>query len=219
MDKHQVAIVIPAFNEEVTIYNQVQLVKEYGLVIVVNDASTDNTEQKALKAGAIVINHKINKGYDGALNSGFLNAHELGCEIIITFDADGQHDPGTIKKIITLINNGYDVVIGVRSKFQRSSEYIFSWVSKFKWGIQDPLCGIKGYRIDVYKKLGHFSSYESIGTELSIFSHNLGFKIIQIPVKIFDRIDKPRFGSKLSTNIKILCALFNSRNIKKTIIS
>ena len=71
MDKHKVAIVIPAFNEEATIYNQVQSVKENGVVIVVNDASTDYTEKKALKAGAIVINHKNNKGYDGALNSGF----------------------------------------------------------------------------------------------------------------------------------------------------
>ena len=58
MDKHQVAIVIPAFNEEDTIYNEVQSVKEDGVVIVVNDASVDDTEKKARKAGAIVINHK-----------------------------------------------------------------------------------------------------------------------------------------------------------------
>ena len=120
-----------------------------------------------------------------------------------------------LKKFIMLINSGYDVVIGVRSKFQRFSEYVFSWVSKFKWGIKDPLCGLKAYSIIVYKKLGHFSSYESIGTELCIFSQNLDFKIAQIPVKINDRSDKPRFGNRLSANIRILCALFNSRNIKK----
>tara|TARA_B100001093_G_scaffold517445_1_gene599003 strand:+ start:882 stop:1532 length:651 start_codon:yes stop_codon:yes gene_type:complete len=215
MEKHQVAIVIPAFNEDSTIYNQVQSVREYGIVIVVNDASTDQTEVQAQNAGAIIINHKMNKGYDSAINSGFLKASELGCEIIITFDADGQHDPSTVKKFITLINSGYDVVIGVRSKFQRPSEHIFSWVSKLKWGIKDPLCGIKGYSIKVYKKLGHFSSYESVGTELSIFSYKLGFKIVQIPIKVNHRSDKPRFGSKVSANIKILSALFNSRNIKK----
>ena len=60
MEKHQVAIVIPAFNEDSTIYNQVQSAKEYGIVIVVNDASTDQTEVKAQNAGAIIINHKIN---------------------------------------------------------------------------------------------------------------------------------------------------------------
>ncbi|MAO34191.1 MAG: hypothetical protein CMD03_05490 [Flavobacteriales bacterium] len=215
MDKHQVAIVIPAFNEEDTIYNEVQSVKEDGVVIVVNDASVDDTEKKARKAGAIVINHKSNKGYDGALNSGFLKANELGCEIIITFDADGQHDSSMIKKFIILINSGYDVVIGIRGRFQRLSEHIFSWVSILKWGIRDPLCGMKAYSAKVYKELGHFSSYDSIGTELCIFSHNLGFKIIQIPVEVHDRSDDSRMGGRVSANIKILSALFNTRNIKK----
>ena len=215
MDKHKVAIVIPAFNEEATIYNEVQSVKENGVVIVVNDASTDCTEKKALRAGAIVINHKNNKGYDGALNSGFFKANELGCEIIITFDADGQHDSSLIKKFIMLINDGSDVVIGVRSNFQRVSEHIFSWVSKFKWGIDDPLCGMKGYTSNVYKKLGHFSSYDSIGTELAIFSYNSGFKIAQIPLKVHDRIDGSRFGGRVSANVKILRAILNTRNIKK----
>lgn len=217
MDKHQVAIVIPAYNEENTIYDQVHSVKENGVVIVVNDASIDNTEKKALKAGAVVVNHKSNKGYDGALNSGFLKANELGCQIIITFDADGQHDPTIIKNFIMLINNGYDVVIGVRGKFQRVSEHIFSWVSKFKWGIEDPLCGMKGYSANVYKKLGHFSSYNSIGTELCIFSQKFGYKIVQIPVKVNDRNDYSRMGGRLSANIKILKALFNARKIKKGI--
>ena len=217
MDKHKVAIVIPAFNEQDTIYGEVQSVKDNGIVIVVNDASIDDTEKRALKAGAIVVNHKVNKGYDGALNSGFIKANELDCDIIITFDADGQHDPYVIKKFIMLLNSGYDVVIGIRSNFQRLSEYIFSWVSKFKWGINDPLCGMKGYSAKVYKKLGHFSSYESIGTELCIFSQKFGFKIVQIPVQVQDRIDNSRMGGRLAANIKILSALFHSRNIKKYI--
>lgn len=217
VDKHKVAIVMPAFNEEFTIYDEVKSVKEYGKVIVVNDGSIDHTEKKAREAGAIVINHKSNKGYDRALNSGFMKANELGCKIIITFDADGQHDANMIKKIIMLIDNGYDVVIGVRNKFQRVSEYIFSWVSKFKWGIKDPLCGLKGYSVEVYKRFGYFSSYDSIGTELCISSYKLGFKIYQIPVKIYDRSDASRLGNRLYSNIKILWALFNVRNIKKKI--
>ncbi len=214
MDEHKVAIVIPAFNEQDTIYKEVQSVKENGIVIVVNDASIDDTEKRAIKAGAIVVSHKINKGYDGALNSGFMKANELDCDIIITFDADGQHDPHAIKKFIMLINSGYDVVIGIRSNFQRISEHIFSWVSKFIWGIHDPLCGMKGYSRKVYEKLGHFSSYESIGTELCIFSQKFGFKIVQIPVQVQDRTDNSRMGGRLTANLQILCALFNSRHIK-----
>jgi len=212
MDKHQVAIVIPAFNEEVTISDVVQSVKEYGVVIVVNDASTDDTGKKACKAGAIVINHKNNKGYDGALNSGFFKANELGCEIIITFDADGQHSSDLIEKYIFLIKSGSDVVIGIRDKFQRISEYIFSKIAKAKWGIVDPLCGMKAYHINVYKKLGYFDSFNSIGTELSIFSAKSKMKIKQIPIVINKRSDKPRFGNKVSANLTILQSLFTNFN-------
>ena len=83
MVKYKVAIVIPAFNEEATISNVVQSVKEYGIVVVVNDASSDKTKQMAESAGAIVINHKDNKGYDDALNSGFKKAKELKCDAVI----------------------------------------------------------------------------------------------------------------------------------------
>ena len=85
MDKYQIAIVIPAFNEEATIFNVVQSVKKYGAVIVVDDASTDETKKIAKNAGAIVVSHQKNKGYDGALNSGFAKADELNYKAIIRF--------------------------------------------------------------------------------------------------------------------------------------
>ena len=207
MGKYKVAIVIPAFNEESTVSDVVKSVKEYGVVIVVNDASTDNTEKKARKAGAIVINHKNNKGYDGALNSGFFKANELSCEIIITFDADGQHNSDLIEKYIFLIEDGSDVVIGTRNKFQRVGEYIFSKIAKIKGGILDPLCGMKAYHIDVYKELGYFDSFNSIGTELSIFAAKSKMKIKQVPIVINKRLDKPRFGSNISANLIILQSL------------
>lgn len=213
----RVAIVIPAFNEEFTIFNQVKSARKYGEVIVVNDGSTDQTENKALKAGAMVVNHHRNKGYDKSLNSGFFKANELGCKIIITFDADGQHEAKMIKKFIMLIQDGHDVVIGVRDKFQRVSEYIFSWVSKLKWGIKDPLCGLKAYNVEVYKRFGYFSSYDSIGTELCISSYKSGFKIFQTPIRIYKRGDNSRIGNNVYANIKILWALFNVRNIKTKI--
>lgn len=213
MEKCKVAIIIPAFNEETVISHQVKSVKKYGLVIVVNDGSKDKTYYKAIEAGAIVVNHKTNKGYDKALNSGFVKANKIGCKIIITFDGDGQHDPKAIKNFVNLINKGFDVVIGERKKFQRISEYIFSLVTNFIWGIKDPLCGMKAYDIKVYKKVGYFSSYDSIGTELCIKSCKLGFKICQTPVKIYDRYDNSRFGI-IDANIKILKALYNVRKIK-----
>jgi len=208
MDKYKVAIVIPAFNEEATIFNIVQSVKKYGIVVVVNDASNDKTKQLAEDAGAIVVSHNKNKGYDGALNSGFSKVKELNCDVIITFDADGQHNHESIKEYINLIEQGFDVVIGSRNKLQRGAEYIFSWVSTWRWGIKDPLCGMKAYRFDVFSQLGYFDSYGSIGTELAIYAAHKNIKIVQQSIKIEERQDRPRFGSSFSTNIVILRALW-----------
>jgi glycosyltransferase involved in cell wall biosynthesis len=208
MDKYQVAIVIPAFNEETTIFDIVQSVKEYGLVVVVNDASTDKTKQLAEDAGAIVVSHSKNKGYDGALNSGFSKASELNCDVVVTFDADGQHNQEYIKEYIDLIEQGFGVVIGTRNKLQRVAEYIFSWVATWRWGVKDPLCGMKAYRIDIFSQLGYFDSYGSIGTELAIYAAHKNIKIAQKSIKIEDRQDKSRFGSSFSANIVILRALW-----------
>lgn len=208
MDKYKIAIVIPAFNEEATIFDVVQSVKKYGIVIVVSDASTDNTEQEAIRAGAVMVNQKKNMGYDGALNSGFIKAKELNCDAVITFDADGQHSSESIQEYIDLLEQGFSVVIGVRNKLQRVSESIFSWVAVRRWGIEDPLCGMKAYHINVFDQLGFFDSYKSIGTELSIFAANQNIKIAQQHVKIRGRQDGPRLGGRIFTNMVILRSLW-----------
>ena len=208
MDKYQVVIVIPAFNEEATIYGVVQSVKKYGAVVVVNDASTDETKNLAERAGAILVNHTENKGYDEALNSGFIKAKELNCNVVITFDADGQHNQESIKNYIDLLGQGFDIVIGTRDKFQRISEYIFSWAAIWRWGVKDPLCGMKAYHINVFNQLGYFDSYGSIGTELTIYAAHQNIKIAQPPIKIKDRKDEPRFGGGFSANMIILRALW-----------
>ncbi|MDC0407650.1 glycosyltransferase family 2 protein [Candidatus Thioglobus sp.] len=208
MEKCKVAIIIPAFNEGATISNVVKSVEGYGVVIVVNDASTDDTKKKILNSGAILVSHKKNKGYDEALNSGFVKAKKLDCNFVITFDADGQHDPRLINDYISLMKRNYKVVVGVRGQFPRLSESIFSWVSRWKWGVLDPLCGMKGYHMDVYDKLGYFDSYKSVGTEMTIFAASHKEKIAQLAIKIRNRGDSPRFGNRFSSNISILKALW-----------
>ena len=131
MEEYRVGIVIPAFNEELTIAQVVNSVKGYGYAIVVNDASTDKTQEMAEKSGAITIMHENNQGYDGALNSGFSKADELNCYMVITFDADGQHDVNLLEEYIQLIDSGFQVVIGVRNKFQRMTETSFSRLGLF----------------------------------------------------------------------------------------
>ena len=173
MDRSKVAIVIPAYNESKTIKKVIAEVKRFGDIIVVNDGSSDSTLQKCNKMGVNVISHLSNKGYDEALNTGFREAIDRNYEVIITFDADGQHDPRMIDIFLRYIDEGYDLVIGNRSRKQRIGEIIFSIYASYMYGISDPLCGFKAYRAKLYKKLGYFDSYGSIGTQLALFSINL----------------------------------------------
>jgi glycosyltransferase involved in cell wall biosynthesis len=210
MDRSRVAVVIPALNESATIRDIVVAVARYGVPIVVDDGSTDNSAALAEQAGAVVVSHGQNLGYDAALNSGFKAASEIGSELILTVDADGQHDPSLLQRFIDQIDSGSDVVVGIRSRRQRLAEHLFAGYTSLRFGIKDPLCGMKAYRTAVYRRLGHFDSYRSIGTELILFAARNGFRISQIPFVVRERLDHPRFGRIALGNYRILRALMLS---------
>lgn len=109
-----VAIVIPAYNEEKTVASVVKAAKKYGDVIVVDDCSGDRTFQEAKKAGAFVIRHETNGGLGKSLRTGFTKALKMQGDVVITLDADGQHDPDDIPNFLEKMENGYDFVIGRR---------------------------------------------------------------------------------------------------------
>lgn len=210
MAGYRVAVVIPALNEAASIGNVVRACAQYGMPIVVDDGSSDNTSSLAKDAGAIVVRHEGNCGYDASLSSGFLKAETLGVDFVITIDADGQHDPVLIGPCLEILESGVDVVIGIRHHRQRLAEFCFACVTKVLYGIQDPLCGFKGYRMSVYMALGHFDSYRSIGTELALFAARSGYSFAQLPVQIRKRADKPRFGQGWAANCKIFRAMLLS---------
>jgi len=206
--RHRVGIVIPALNESATISNIVKAALAYGLPIVVDDGSTDDTAGLATEAGAIVVSHEKNRGYDEALNSGFKKAAESDCETIITLDADGQHNPDLIGAFIEKIDAGADMVVGIRDHRQRLGEHLFAFYTNYRFGIRDPLCGIKAYRTGIYKALGHFDSYGSIGTELMIYAARKSYNIDQLPFEVMEREGQSRCGQTLQGNFKIFRALF-----------
>lgn len=210
MDRSRIGIVIPALNESASIAAVVTAASRFGVPIVVDDASTDSTAELAARHGATVVSHRNVLGYDGALNTGFSKAAEMGCEAIITIDADGQHDPSLIQRFIDALEAGADVVIGIRSRRQRLAEHLFAWYASRRYGITDPLCGMKAYRTTVLTALGHFDSYQSIGTELAIFAARSGYRVAQVPFAVRERKGSPRFGRALSGNLKILRAMLLS---------
>ena len=111
-----IIVVLPTYNEEVSIGSIVLLTRFYAdNVIVVDDGSVDRTAEVARKAGAEVIVHEANTGKEGALKTGFAAAVNLGADIIVTMDSDGQHNPADIPKLVApIIEGNADIVNGSR---------------------------------------------------------------------------------------------------------
>ncbi len=212
---NKIIAVIPALNEEKTIESVLKKTKKYvDEIIVVDDCSKDKTAKIAEKY-AYVIKHNKNEGYDKSIDDGFKLAKKRKAEIIITLDADGQHFPEDIPRLIKHIKNkNADIVAGKRPYNARLMEQIFANFGK-KLGIEDPLCGMKAYSIKVYDDIGFFDKISSIGTQLLFTALKRGYKIKNIKIKLNKRKDVPRFGRKLKANFKLLRALLRLKRYLK----
>ena len=208
MEKSEIAILIPVYNEEKTILKIVQNVKSFATPVVIDDGSSDNSQNIIKKNVNFYVLNKKNSGYDNALNLGYnYIKKKTSFKYLITFDADGQHKIKDLKKMIYFLKRGYDVVCSKRIKVARISEKIFSFFFKIKFGFKDPLCGMKGYRISKFKKKKKYSIFNTCGTEFLIYATFKKFKIKSFYIEANERIDKPRFGNILFSNLKILKSL------------
>jgi glycosyltransferase involved in cell wall biosynthesis len=160
MDNLRVSVIIPAYNEAQTVRNVIeQISKLYPdfEIIVINDGSTDATASLAREAGAIVYSHPYNIGNGAAIKSGIRIASG---EVLVFMDADGQHAPEDIKKMLEHFPD-YDMVVGARSKRDHVSlgralgNRIFnrfaSYVAKFD--IQDLTSGFRAIKSDIANSL------------------------------------------------------------------
>jgi glycosyltransferase involved in cell wall biosynthesis len=202
-----IAAVIPAFNEERSIVKVVEAVKQYAEPIVVDDGSRDLTGQLAKHAGAIVVAHSHNNGYDAALETGLFKAIELGFSFAITIDADGQHNAESIVEFKESLLQGADLVVGIRNRHQRLSESLFAAFGKRLWKISDPLCGMKGYKLSHLSLLGYFDSYKSIGTEFALRCARSKLRIDSVPVITRERSGDSRFGAGFKAEFRIFRAM------------
>ena len=188
---------IPAYNEEKNIASIITKLKRITETIVVcDDGSSDLTSAISENLGAIVIKHEKNLGYGSAIKSIFLKAKNLDCDILVTFDADGQHRIEDIEKVVTPIKNGNsDLVIG--SRFLNDSEKEIPNYRKvgikaitkltnasIKKQLSDSQSGFRSYSKKVLNELNPSEVGMGISTEILIKASNKNFRISEVPIKI-----------------------------------
>lgn len=144
---------IPALNEEKNLKKVLLNFNKYGKTLVVNDNSSDNTKNISKIYSFKTLNNNKNLGYDRSLRKGisYILKNFKKEKILITVDADGQHQSKYVKKFLEL-SKKFDIIVGNRNFYNRQIENTISKISKKKFKIIDPLTGFKCYRLDKIKK-------------------------------------------------------------------
>jgi len=188
---------IPAFNEEKNIASIItKLGNIADKVIVCNDGSSDLTAKIAEKMGSTVINHEKNIGYGGAIRSIFLKAKEMDGDVLVTFDADGQHRIEDIQNVVNPIaNQEADLVIGSRfldesekevPQYRKVGIKVITKITNasIKKQLTDSQSGFRAYSKKVVNELNPSELGMGISTEILIKASSKNFKISEVPIKI-----------------------------------
>jgi len=185
-------ILIPAHNEAASIGAVVTetLRLRAEPVIVIDDRSTDATAEVAEAAGATVLRLPLQLGAWGATQTGLRYAHALGCERVVTLDADGQHEPRAISAVIApLIEGEADVCIGACpervSSARRFAWSVFRRLSGLKH--EDITSGFRAYNRAAIKTLispaATLLDYQDVGVLLILRRHGLRVREVAVPMK------------------------------------
>jgi len=191
-----ITIGIPAFNEEKNIGKMIiSLKKIVDDIIVCDDGSTDLTAEIAEGLGAKVISHKKNMGYGEAIKSIFNEAKKKKSDILVTFDADGQHRPEDIRNITKpIIDQQAEIVIGSRflknetdmPNYRKIGVKVLTKVTNMsiKENLTDSQSGLRAYHKKVLQNINLTDSGMGISTEILIKSHQNKFVIVEVPIQI-----------------------------------
>lgn len=218
--KPKVLLIIPAYNEEASISKTIEQIPATYDYIVINDGSTDRTQQILEQNHYRHIDLISNLGIGGAVQTGYKYAHKMGYDIAIQFDADGQHDISYLPDLIQPITQNHaDLVIGScfvnkSLKNQRSSKirrfgihFLSNFIKLFSGKrIHDPTSGFRAASREVIANFAHNYPLEYpepvSNFELLKFSK---FKIKEVPVKM----NKRAAGKSSISTWKTLYAAIN----------
>jgi glycosyltransferase involved in cell wall biosynthesis len=212
-------VVIPAYNEGSRVGNVIKDVKRYSdNIVVVDDGSSDDTSTKAEVHGAIVVRHRVNLGKGAALKSGCDFAVRNGATKIVVLDADGQHEPKHIPKLINALEE-YDLVYSYR---KASGEQPF--VLKFGNGfinnclavvhgvkVEDSQCGYRAFTAAAYRKVRWRAHDYYMETEMIINARKQKMNHTELPINTIYG-DKYK-GTTVLDGVKIVSKILSSKVI------
>jgi hypothetical protein len=229
----KVVVAIPAFNEEVAIGSVVLRSKKYAdEVLVIDDGSADNTAEVATLAGAAVIRHEKNGGYGAALRTCFDTARQTDADIMIILDADGQHSPDDIPKLIQeLLSARSDIVIGSRfvdgnernqkiPAFRKIGMKVLDSATEAGSGLKvsDSQSGFRAYSRDAIQKISVDAGGMGAGSEILIKAAEHNLKVTEVPIRV--RYDLKGTSSKgpIAHGISVLHAIVGFVSQKKPML-
>jgi len=193
----KITVGIPAYNEEKNIASIIEnLSKIADTIIVCNDGSSDDTGKLAEKMGAIVINHERNLGYGAAIRSLFLRARELGSDVLVTMDSDGQHRISDVLPVAEpIVNNQADLVIGSRflegnqeniPKYRKIGIKMITKLANtsLEDAVTDSQSGFRAYSKNVLSTITPSEYGMGVSNEILMKASKNGFKIAEVPIVV-----------------------------------
>jgi len=188
---------IPAYNEEKTIAKVILLAQRHvDVVVVCDDGSQDLTADIAQRLGAIMIRHEKNMGYGTAVQALFEKAKALNADLLLTLDADGQHDAADIPNLMQSILEGKaDIVIGSRflqpngnvPLYRRLGIKVLTKMtngSRGKKTITDAQCGFRAYSRKTIEGLALNEEGMGVSSEILLKAKALGLVVTEVPVDV-----------------------------------
>lgn len=188
-----------AYQEARSIHDVVaRLVADQWRVVVVDDGSNDDTAASALAAGAWVLRHPVNLGQGAALATGFAHAiRDPATRFVVTFDADGQHDPGAIPRLVAPLANGeIDVTLGSRflepdsvGNIPASRKALLRLATRLaRWttGLQltDTHNGMRGFRREALNRIRLQQDRMAHASEIQHEIARLKLRYLEVPVSV-----------------------------------
>ncbi len=226
MASEKVYIVIPAYNEEKVIAEVIAEIRSAGYknIILVDDGSSDQTFKVAQKTGVETFRHKINRGKGATTKTGIEAAKLLGADIVVTMDADGQHDPADIINLITPLNKGFDVVLGTRLKNPQGMPFykiiankignFFTWYLYGLW-VTDSQSGFRAYSRHAANLINTKTDRYEYDSEVihEIYLYKLKFTEVPITVRYTEysmgKVQKQDFINGIKTLYKMIWSLIS----------